>query len=61
MKEILVASFEAIQHHPEHGFGWESNPSIQKLLNVVSYILANEYVNAVRENPSLFTDDKSVK
>ena len=38
----------------EFSFSCNSNPSIRKLLDVVSYILANEYVRAVKENPTLF-------
>lgn len=39
----------------EHALSWDHDPSVRKLLDVISYILANEYVNAIRENPSLFS------
>jgi hypothetical protein len=41
---------------PESSFSWDKNPSVQKLLDVVVYIFANEYVRAVKENPALFSD-----
>ena len=40
--------------HPELSFAWDKNPSVQKLLDAVVHILANEYVRAVKENPVLF-------
>lgn len=43
---------------PEHGFDWKQDPSVQKLLDVVVHILANEYVRAVKENPALFGGEK---
>ena len=46
--------------HPEHGFVWDKDPSVQKLLDVVVYILANEYVRAVKENPNLFGEKKEI-
>lgn len=41
---------------PESSYSWNKNPSVQKLLDAVIYILANEYVRAVKENPTLFSD-----
>ena len=41
---------------PEQSFAWDKDPSVQKLLDVVVHILANEYVRAVKENPTLFSD-----
>ena len=41
---------------PKQYFAWDKNPSVQKLLDVVVYILANEYVRAVKENPALFNE-----
>lgn len=42
-------------------FAWNKNPSVQKLLDVVVHILANEYVRAVKENPTLFSDKGGAK
>jgi len=46
---------------PESSFSWDKNPSVQKLLDAVIYILANEYVRAVKENPALFSDKGDAK
>lgn len=43
-----------IPEAPEVSYSWSENPAIQKLLDAVSCILANEYVWAAKENPSLF-------
>jgi len=50
------ADFSVETERPEHSFDWAKNPSVQKLLDVVVYILANEYVRAVKENPALFKE-----
>ena len=42
-------------------FVWNKNPSVQKLLDVVVHILANEYVRAVKENPTLFSGKGGAK
>lgn len=46
---------------PKQCFAWDKNPSVQKLLDVVVYILANEYVRAVKENPTLFSNKGGAK
>ena len=56
MKQITAVPFGVKTEHPEQNFLWASNPSIQKLLDVVIHILANEYVRAVKENPTLFKE-----
>lgn len=40
---------------------WKGNSSAQKLLDVIAYILANEYVCAVKENPTLFSSEGDTK
>lgn len=35
---------------------WKSNSSAQRLLDVIAYIIANEYVCTVKENPTLFSN-----
>ncbi len=42
-------------------FSWDSNPAAQKLLDVIVYILANEYVRTVKENPTLFSNNGGAK
>lgn len=61
MKQIAASPFEVKTDHPEQNFSWTSNPSIQKLLDVVVYILANEYVRAVKENPTLLSNNGGTK
>jgi len=40
---------------------WKSDPATQKLLDVIAYIIANEYVCAVKENPTLFSNEGDAK
>ncbi len=55
MKQIATLPFKVKAENPEQDFSWTTNQSVQKLLDVVAHILANEYVRAVKENPILFT------
>jgi len=36
---------------------WSDNPSIQKLLDVVVSIMAEEYIQIAKQNPDLFSDN----
>ena len=40
----------------ELDLSWKSNSAAQRLLDVIAYIIANEYVCAVKENPALFSN-----
>ena len=46
---------------PGLGFTWNKNLSVQKLLDIVIHILANEYIWAVKENPTLFSEQGGSK
>jgi len=35
-------------------FNWMDNPSVQKLLDVVVSIIAEEYIEIARQNPDVF-------
>ena len=56
MKQHASIHLGVKTYRPEHSFAWDKNPSVLKLLDVVVHILANEYVRAVKENPTLFSD-----
>jgi len=36
---------------------WSDNPSVQKLLDVVVSIIAEEYIQIAKQNPDLFSDN----
>ena len=56
MNQEIGTTLNAKTEHPKTDLAWDGNPAVQKLLDVVVYILANEYVRAVKENPALFSD-----
>ena len=56
MKQQTSTHFGVNTSAPELSLAWDKNPSVQKLLDVVIHILANEYIWAVRENPTLFKE-----
>ncbi len=37
-------------------FHWPDNPAVQKLLDVVAAIIAEEYIQTVRKNPEVFRE-----
>jgi len=36
---------------------WMDNPSVQRLLDVVVSIMAEEYIQIAKQNPDLFSDN----
>ena len=36
---------------------WSDSPSVQKLLDVVVSIIAEEYIQIAKQNPDLFSDN----
>ena len=40
---------------------WIDNPSVQKLLDVVVSIMAEEYIQIAKQNPDLFSDNGGKK
>jgi hypothetical protein len=45
----------------EDSFIWRNNTDVQKLLDIVVNILMNEYVQAVKKNPTLFSTSGDLK
>ena len=37
-------------------FNWPDSPAVQKLLDVVAAIIAEEYIQTVRKNPEVFRE-----
>jgi len=40
---------------------WIDNPSVQRLLDVVVSIIAEEYIQIAKQNPDLFSDNGGKK
>ncbi len=40
---------------------WSNNPSVQRLLDVVVFIIAEEYIQIAKQNPDLFSDNGGEK
>ena len=56
MKQIAALPVEVKTERPEQNFSWASNPSVQKLFDVIARILADEYIKVAKENPELFKE-----
>ena len=40
---------------------WADNPSVQKLLDVVASIIAEEYIQIAKQNPDIFSNNGGEK
>jgi len=40
---------------------YANNPSVQKLLDAIANIIADEYINKAKQNPEIFLDNGGVK
>lgn len=40
----------------QESFAWNDNPSVQKLLDVISSIIADEYIQIAKQNPETFSN-----
>ena len=58
MEPKTIAHLGVKTDHPELSFAWNRDSSVQKQLDDVIHILANEYMWAVKENPILFSYEK---
>ena len=54
MKQITIAQNEKKIEKPIN-LSWEDNPAVQKLLDVVASILAEEYIQIAKQNPDVFS------
>jgi len=42
-------------------FAWVDNASVQRLLDVVASIMADEYIQIAKQNPDIFSDNGGKK
>ena len=53
-----IASSPAVLRNDESAkFNWMDNLPVQKLLDVVISIIADEYIQVVKDNPEVFTNN----
>ncbi|MFH1855918.1 MAG: hypothetical protein ABH836_01660 [Candidatus Omnitrophota bacterium] len=63
MKNLHVLETEkniCPENHPVN-FCWLDNPSIQKLLDAISSIIADEFIEIAKENKDIFLDSPHVR
>ena len=41
-------------------FSWQDNASVQKLLDAIASIIAEEYIQVAKKNPEVFAESKSI-
>ena len=42
-------------------FNWMDNPSVQKLLDIIASIIADEYIRIAKQNPDTFSNNGGLK
>ncbi len=57
IKEIEIASVTSLPHNDKH-YNWMDNLDVQKLLDVISSIIADEYIEVAKKNPNVFGGNK---
>ena len=50
----IVSPPLAARNGQKKQLSWIDNPSVQELLNVISSILADEYIQIAKQNPEMF-------
>ena len=58
MNQIAV---EQVNKNIKQPISWKDNPSIQKLLDVIASILAEEYIQIAKQDPKVFLKQEGVK
>ncbi len=54
MNQITIAQTEK-KIEKAINLSWKDNPAVQKLLDVVTSILAEEYIQIAKQNPDVFS------
>jgi hypothetical protein len=55
MSNLLVEQTEKTKLKPAN-LSWLDNPSIQRLLDVIVSIIADEYIQVAKQNPDIFSN-----
>lgn len=55
MNQITVAQTEKNIKEPI-SLNWKDNPSVQKLLDTIASIIADEYIQIAKQNPDTFSN-----
>jgi hypothetical protein len=58
---MTLATIDRKEEDLEGSLTWQHNLSVQKLLDIVVHILVNEYTQAVKKNPALFSANRDSK
>lgn len=59
MNNLIITKVEKDikQNTQPVNLNWEENPSVQKLLNVVVSIIAEEYIQIAKQNQDVFSNE----
>lgn len=58
---VVKENYKPQTKNQQKDFTWIDNPGIQRLLDVISSIIANEYIKVAKQNPDIFKNDGGKK
>ena len=63
MNNLIITKVEkdVKQNTQPVSLNWEENPSVQKLLDVVVSIIAEEYIQIAKQNQDVFSNEEEGK
>jgi len=61
MREVTLSENKVSGFKTVPSVNWQDSPPVQRLLDVISSILAEEYIAIAKQNPKVFSDIASGK
>ena len=61
MDELIASALTAPRNDTKENLNWKDNLSVQKLLDVIASIIADEYIQIAKQNPAIFTNNGGPK
>jgi len=60
-KKEIASSLDKLGIRNDIVFNWMDNPSVQKLLDTIASIIADEYIQIAKQNPDTFSNNGGKK
>jgi len=56
MNELIASAPTVPSNDTKESLNWKDNLSVQKLLDVIASIIADEYIQIAKQNPEVFSE-----
>ena len=61
MNELITSASTVPRNDTKENLNWKDNLSVQKLLDVIASIIADEYIQIAKQNPDVFSNSGGKK